>query len=94
MATTRRSARTDADSRAKTHGDLAEVADAMAARATRPCSGGLPAVVKFPAAAALSFCMASLGYSLVGELSNGGLASVSRSQDTWGEVAALAGWRT
>ncbi|KLP08039.1 uncharacterized protein LW94_3973 [Fusarium fujikuroi] len=37
--------------------------------------------------------MASLGYSLLGELTNGELAALSRSQDTWAEVSLLAGWR-
>lgn len=50
-------------------------------------------VLQFPFAATLSFAMASLGYSLLGELTKGELASVSRSQDTWGEVGVLAGWR-
>lgn len=93
MAPTKRSAKADAEARVKAHGEQVEVVDAMAAGATRPCRGGLPAIVKFPIAATLSFCMASLGYSLVGELSKGELAAVSRSQDTWGEVAILAGWR-
>ncbi|KJZ71784.1 hypothetical protein HIM_08804 [Hirsutella minnesotensis 3608] len=60
---------------------------------SRSGCGGLSAVLHFPIVAALSFCMASLGYSLVGELSKGQLAALSRSQDTWGEVAVLAGWR-
>ena len=53
----------------------------------------LPVWAQFPLATTLSFAMASLGYSLLGEFTKGELASVSRSQDTWGEVAVLAGWR-
>jgi hypothetical protein len=53
----------------------------------------LPVVVQFPLVATLSFAMASLGYSLLGEMTKGELASVSRSLDTWGEVGVLAGWR-
>lgn len=93
MSPTKRVAKSDAEPLASAHGELVEVADAMAAGATRPRRGELPAVLKFPIATTLSFCIASLGYSLVGELSKGGLTSVSRSQDTWAEVAVLAGWR-
>lgn len=54
----------------------------------------LPTLVQFPLTVALSFVMASLGYSLLSEVTQGELASVSRSQDTWVELAILAGWRT
>lgn len=53
----------------------------------------LPVVVQFPLVVTLSFVMASLGYSLLSEVTKGELAGVSRSQDTWGELALLAGWR-
>ncbi|KAF7543991.1 hypothetical protein G7Z17_g10310 [Cylindrodendrum hubeiense] len=56
-------------------------------------SSALPVAVQFPLAAVLSFSMASLGYSLLGEVTKGELAAVSRSQDTWEEVGLLAGWR-
>ncbi|KAK2679916.1 hypothetical protein RAB80_005097 [Fusarium oxysporum f. sp. vasinfectum] len=53
----------------------------------------VPRQAQFPLAVATSFAMASLGYSLLGELTNGELAALSRSQDTWAEVSLLAGWR-
>lgn len=53
----------------------------------------LPPVLRFPLAATLSFAVASLGYSFLGEVTKGELATVSRSQDTWAEVGVLAGWR-
>jgi hypothetical protein len=53
----------------------------------------IPDQAQFPLAVATSFAMASLGYSLLGELTGGQLAAISRSQDTWGEVTLLAGWR-
>lgn len=53
----------------------------------------LPPVLRFPLAATLSFAVASLGYSFLGEVTKGELATVSRSQDTWAEVGILAGWR-
>ncbi|KAL2693799.1 hypothetical protein Neosp_000362 [[Neocosmospora] mangrovei] len=53
----------------------------------------IPDKAQFPLAVATSFAMASLGYSLLGELTGGQLAAISRSQDTWGEVTLLAGWR-
>ncbi|KND94817.1 hypothetical protein TOPH_00689 [Tolypocladium ophioglossoides CBS 100239] len=93
MAVTKRSAKSDAAVAAKAHAALDEVADAGAAGSSRQGRGKLPAVVQFPIAAAMSFVIASLGYSAVGELSKGELASVTRSQDTWEEVAVLAGWR-
>jgi hypothetical protein len=53
----------------------------------------VPHKAKFPLAIATSFAMASLGYSLLSELTNGELAALSRTQDTWAEVSLLAGWR-
>jgi hypothetical protein len=53
----------------------------------------VPRKAKFPLAIATSFVMASLGYSLMSELTNGELAALSRTQDTWEEVALLAGFR-
>ena len=53
----------------------------------------IPALAKFPLAVVLSFAMSATGYNLLGEVTKGELASVSRSQDTWGEVGLLAGWR-
>jgi hypothetical protein len=49
----------------------------------------VPHKAKFPLAIATSFAMASLGYSLLSELTNGELAALSRTQDTWEEVALL-----
>lgn len=79
----------------KTHAALdaaAEAAPAVLAAQDRRRST-LPPMLRFPLAATLSFAVASLGYSLLGEVTKGELAAVSRSQDTWGEVAVLAGWR-
>ncbi|KAF4438462.1 hypothetical protein F53441_12785 [Fusarium austroafricanum] len=53
----------------------------------------VPRQAQFPLAVATSFVMASLGYSLLAELTNRELARYSRSQDTWQEVLLLAGWR-
>ncbi|KAL6859617.1 hypothetical protein J3F83DRAFT_315096 [Trichoderma novae-zelandiae] len=53
----------------------------------------IPTLVQFPLVAAISFTTASLGYSLVAELTQGELAGVSRSQETRQEIAILAGWR-
>lgn len=53
----------------------------------------VPEQAQFPLVVAASFAMASLGYSVLGELTGAELATVSRSQDTWGEIAVLAGWR-
>jgi hypothetical protein len=53
----------------------------------------IPASLQFPLATTLSFALASLGFSLLGEFTKGELAAVSRSQDTWAEVGVLATWR-
>jgi hypothetical protein len=53
----------------------------------------VPEAAQFPLAAALSFAAASMGYSLLNEFTNHQLAAVTRTQDTWGELAALSGWR-
>ncbi|TDZ24251.1 hypothetical protein Cob_v003034 [Colletotrichum orbiculare MAFF 240422] len=53
----------------------------------------LPTVLQFPLVTVLSFCISSLCYSLLSEWSRGELAGISKSLDTWVEVAVLAGWR-
>lgn len=82
---------------AKTHMALDTIADKAGEVETKVAAQRqrtrIPAAAQFPLAATLSFAMASLGYSLLGEVSKGELASVSRSQDTWGEVGVLAAWR-
>ena len=106
MAPTRRSVRSEAALAAKTHAALDHLAEVAAEepqpqpqpqpqeQEPQPRRGAaLPGALQFPLAAGMSFALASLGYSIVGELSQGELVSVSRLQDTWGEVAVLAGWR-
>lgn len=56
-------------------------------------SARIPSLVVFPLVAGISFITASLGYSVVAELTNGELATVSRSQETPEELYILAGWR-
>ncbi|KAF4121189.1 Conserved hypothetical, protein [Geosmithia morbida] len=60
-------------------------------------SGGiaskLPEWSRFPAVALTSFGLASLGYSVLGAVTNGELQARSRLQESWGEVGVLAGWR-
>ncbi|OHE94652.1 hypothetical protein CORC01_10053 [Colletotrichum orchidophilum] len=53
----------------------------------------LPTAVQFPLVTVLSFSISSLCYSFLSEWSRGELAGISKSLDTWGEVATLAGWR-
>lgn len=79
----------------KTHAALDVAADAAPAAlaATDRRRSALPPPLRFPLAATLSFAVASLGYSLLGEVTKGELAAVSKSQETWEEVAVLAGWR-
>lgn len=63
-------------------------APSKAARSAR-----IPSLVVFPLVAGISFITASLGYSVVSELTKGELATVSRSQETPEEIYILAGWR-
>ncbi|GJC86466.1 hypothetical protein ColLi_09304 [Colletotrichum liriopes] len=53
----------------------------------------LPTALQFPLVTVLSFSISSLCYSFLSEWSRGELAGISKSLDTWGEVATLAGWR-
>ncbi|OAA38904.1 hypothetical protein NOR_06557 [Metarhizium rileyi] len=53
----------------------------------------LPLVVQFPLTVALSFALSTLGRMVISQVSQGELESLTRSQDTWEEVALLAGWR-
>ncbi|KPM37759.1 hypothetical protein AK830_g8796 [Neonectria ditissima] len=93
MSTQRRAYANPADARDEV--PAAEPAESsLVARAPSPARrSALPVAVQFPLLATLSFCLASLGYSLLGEVTKGELAAVSRSQDTWTEVGVLAGWR-
>ncbi|CAI6092067.1 hypothetical protein V2G26_013626 [Clonostachys chloroleuca] len=67
--------------------EITAVAKGHAARPT------LPTQAQFPLAVALSFVTAGIGYRVLGELTNNELAAVTQAQDTWGEVAVLAGWK-
>ncbi|PNY28679.1 Uncharacterized protein TCAP_01389 [Tolypocladium capitatum] len=93
MAVTKRSAKPGATAASEARAALDGAADAGGAGPSQQGRGKLPAAVQFPVAAAMSFAIAGLGYGVVGELSKGELASVTRSQDTWEGVAVLAGWR-
>ncbi|KAF5027242.1 hypothetical protein F66182_658 [Fusarium sp. NRRL 66182] len=90
MATTRRGAAEASDETAltTTSSEPKEVQ-----RAPRTFREVIPRKIRFPFAVATSFTIASLGYSLLSELTGAELATYSRSQDTWGEVSLLAGWR-
>ena len=72
--------------------EIAVAAKSIVETSAAPASK-LPPGVQFPLAVTLSFALASIGYNLLGEVSKGDLAAVSRSQDTWGEVGILTGWR-
>lgn len=67
---------------------------AVAAKvAPRGRGARLPVALQFPLLAVLSFSISSLGYSLMSEWGKGDLAAVSKSLDTWTQVATLAAWR-
>ncbi|KYK60166.1 hypothetical protein DCS_01301 [Drechmeria coniospora] len=93
MATTKRSAKSETAVTAKVDGAL----DGIDTKAAGPPQfhplAKVPSPLRFALATAMSFVIASLGYSIVSELSEGELASLSRRQDTWGELAMLVSWR-
>ncbi|KAL7938983.1 hypothetical protein V8C35DRAFT_289803 [Trichoderma chlorosporum] len=76
---------TGASTPAKDGGASASAEPASAAR--------IPTLVQFPLVTAISFATASLGYSVVAEVTKGELAGVSRSPESWEEISILAGWR-
>ncbi|KOS19441.1 hypothetical protein ESCO_000215 [Escovopsis weberi] len=53
----------------------------------------VPSGAGLPLAVAMSFAAASLGYSVLRELTHGELAAVSRTRGKWDEIALLAAWR-
>ena len=78
---------------AKVHEAIEDVAEAQVARVEEQRRAALHPVLQFPLVAALSFALTSFGYGVLGAATEGELAAVSRSQDSWGEVAVLVGWR-
>lgn len=99
MPTSRRAAKAEAEAEASdstsvvVSAPVSEDAGGLVALAPQAVASKLPPAAQFPLAVTLSFAMASIGYSLLGEVSKGDLAAVSRSQDTWGEIAILTSWR-
>lgn len=53
----------------------------------------LPTVLQFPVVAVLSLVLSSLGYALLGAVTEGDLAAVARSTENSQDVAILTGWR-
>ncbi|KAJ9155086.1 glycogen debranching enzyme protein [Pleurostoma richardsiae] len=53
----------------------------------------LPKPLQFPLVAILSLSISSLGYSILNEYTEGELANISRTLDSWPEIALLALWR-
>jgi hypothetical protein len=104
MAPTRRAVKAEPDSPAKTRAAAVTAADndianpqpqetAVVKREEKQVREAVPELARFPLAVALSFALASLGYSLVNELGNRELGALNRTPDTWAEVGLLSGWR-
>ncbi|GAB0131803.1 hypothetical protein EsDP_00000262 [Epichloe bromicola] len=53
----------------------------------------LPCAAHFPLTVALSFALSTLGSVVMSQVSLGELQSLTRSPDTWSEVALLTSWR-
>ncbi|KHN99586.1 uncharacterized protein MAM_02439 [Metarhizium album ARSEF 1941] len=99
MAPTRRSAKSDAtptgraeDRPAGAKGAVITAAEEVAAEAVESGNGRLPCAVQFPLTVALRFALSTLGRIVISQVSSGELESLTRSQDTWGEVALVTGW--
>lgn len=54
----------------------------------------IPTLIQFPLVIILSLAVSSVGYSLTYPFTKAAIAVHARSLDTWGEYAALMGWRT
>jgi hypothetical protein len=54
----------------------------------------IPSLIQFPLVIILSLAVSSLGYSATYPFTKAAIAVHARSLDTWGEYAALMGWRT
>ncbi|EFY98880.1 hypothetical protein MAA_06019 [Metarhizium robertsii ARSEF 23] len=104
MAPTRRSTKPDATPTSKTEEKAAEANAAViaeeeeeeedaAAGAVESTEGKLPFAMQFPLILALNFALSSLGRMIISQVSNGELELLTRTQDTRGEVALVAGWR-
>lgn len=103
MAPTRRSTKPDATPTSKTEEKAAEAnaaviaeeeeEEAAAAGVVESTEGKLPFAVQFPLILALNFALSSLGRMIISQVSNGELELLTRTQDTRGEVALVAGWR-
>jgi hypothetical protein len=59
--------------------------------AVRPSK--IPPLLRFPLVIVLSLTLSSLLYSFTSDYTAAELARVSKSLDSWGQVAALLGWR-
>lgn len=53
----------------------------------------LPRLLAFPLTVALSLALSTLGGLIIPQVSRSQLDSLTRTPDTWGEAAILAGWR-
>lgn len=56
-------------------------------------NSGLPAILRFPIVAILSFSISSMGYSFINEFTSGELATIVRTLATRQEVAIMTAWR-
>ncbi|ETS79821.1 hypothetical protein PFICI_07350 [Pestalotiopsis fici W106-1] len=54
----------------------------------------IPTLIQFPLVIILSLAVSSVGYSVTYPFTKAAIAVHARSLDTWGEYAALMGWRT
>lgn len=100
MAPTKRSTKSDATAASKAEDVVTEVTatvvaktEKAVAKVTESADGKLPCAVQFPLIVALSFALSTLGSIVISQVSKGELESLTRSQDTWNEVAIVAGWR-
>lgn len=58
-----------------------------------PRNSGLPAMLRFPIVAILSFSISSMGYSFINEFTKGELATIVRTMETPRELGIMTVWR-
>ncbi|KAG6000181.1 hypothetical protein E4U54_001522 [Claviceps lovelessii] len=100
MPPTKRSAKSDAPLAGKTDDKVDDIQASpmtnklkQVTQLASDTGSRLPGAAHFPLTVALSFALSTLGNVVLSQVSQGQLQSLTRSSDTWGEVAILTGWR-
>ncbi|KAG5974293.1 hypothetical protein E4U55_008240 [Claviceps digitariae] len=100
MPPTKRTTRSEASLARKTNDEVADIqASPMAnklkqvAQLASDTGSKLPGAAQFPLTVALSFALSTLGSVVMSQVRQVNFQSLTRSPDTWNEVAILTSWR-